>query len=64
MGIIGTDEAARRLKLSIGRLTTMIRTGILPAKKIGRTWVLDEADVMRVAALDRKRGRPRKKRTD
>jgi excisionase family DNA binding protein len=62
MGVIGTDEAARRLDISIGRLTTMIRTKIIRAQKIGRTWVLDEAEVARVAKLDRKRGRPPKKK--
>jgi excisionase family DNA binding protein len=62
MGVIGTDEAARRLGVSIGRLTTMIRTEIIQAQKIGRTWVLDEAEVTRVAKLDRPRGRPSKKK--
>ena len=62
MGMIGSVEAARRLGVSVGRLTTMIRTGILPAQKIGRTWVLDEADVSRLAKLERKPGRPRKKK--
>jgi excisionase family DNA binding protein len=61
MGVIGTDEAARRLGISIGRLTTMIRTNIINAQKIGRTWVLDEVEVQRVSALSRKRGRPKKK---
>ncbi len=62
MGVIGTDEAARRLGVSIGRLTTMIRTEIIQAQKIGRTWVLDEAEVTRVSKLDRPRGRPPKKK--
>jgi excisionase family DNA binding protein len=62
MGVIGTEEAARRLGLSMGRLTTMIRTGVLRAQKIGHTWVLDEAEVERVSKLDRPRGRPRKKK--
>jgi excisionase family DNA binding protein len=62
MGVIGTDEAARRLGLSVGRLTTMIRSGILGAQKIGRTWVVEEAEVARVAKLKRPRGRPRKRR--
>jgi hypothetical protein len=62
MGVVGTDEAARRLGVSIGRLTTMIRTDILQAQKIGRTWVLDEAEIARVSKLNRKRGRPPKKK--
>jgi excisionase family DNA binding protein len=60
MGVIGTDEAARRLGLSVARLTAMIRTNIIKAQKIGRTWVLDEAEVHRVSKLNRKAGRPRK----
>jgi excisionase family DNA binding protein len=62
MGVIGSDEAARRLGVSVGRLTTMIRSGILRAQKIGRTWVIDEVDVAHVRKLDRKRGRPPKRR--
>ncbi len=62
MGVIGTDEAARRLHLSVGRLTTMIRTGLIAAQKIGRTWVLDESEVARVQKLSRPPGRPRKRK--
>ena len=61
MGLIGTNEAARRLGLSIGRTTAMIRSGILRAQKIGKTWIVDEAEVSRVAKLDRKPGRPSKR---
>ncbi len=45
------------------RLTAMIRTKIITAQKIGRTWVIDEAEVARVAKLKRPPGRPRKKKT-
>ena len=61
MSVIGTDEAARRFGVSVRRLTAMIRTGIVPAQKIGRTWVLDESVVARIAKRDRKPGRPPKK---
>jgi excisionase family DNA binding protein len=62
VGVIGTDEAARRLGLSIRRISALIRSGALPAQKIARTWVLDETDVDRFAKLERKPGRPRKKK--
>lgn len=62
MSIIGTDEAAQRIGVSIRRLTAMIRTGIVPAQKIGRTWVLNETDVTRIAKQKRNPGRPRKKK--
>jgi excisionase family DNA binding protein len=62
MGVIGTDEASRRLGVTPSRLTAMIRTGIIRAQKIGRTWVLEESEVARVAKLERKAGRPPKKR--
>ncbi|MBC7819994.1 MAG: hypothetical protein IAG10_24185 [Planctomycetaceae bacterium] len=44
------------------RLTAMIRSGIVQAQKIGRTWVLEETEVARVQKLDRPRGRPPKKK--
>jgi len=60
MALIGTDEAARRMGLSVGRLTAMIRAGILRAQKIGNTWIVEESEVVRVSKLNRKPGRPRK----
>jgi excisionase family DNA binding protein len=62
MGVIGTVEAARRLKLTTGRIRTMIASGILPAQKLGRDWAIDEADVDRLAKVERKPGRPRKRK--
>jgi excisionase family DNA binding protein len=62
MKVIGTDEAAARIGVSVRRLTAMIRTGIVPAQKIGRTWVLSESDVIRISNLERKPGRPRKRK--
>ncbi len=61
VAVIGTDEAARRLGVSVGRITTMIRSGIVSAQKIGRTWVLEESEVARVAKLTRLPGRPPKR---
>jgi len=62
MAVIGTDEAAKRLKVSVRRLTAMIRSGIVKAQKIGRTWVLEESEVTRVQKISRPPGRPRKKK--
>jgi hypothetical protein len=62
MAVIGTDDAARWLNVSVRRLTAMIRSGIVKAQKIGRTWVLEESEVLRVQKLSRPRGRPRKKK--
>jgi hypothetical protein len=38
----------------------MIRTGIIQAQKIGRSWVIDEGEIARVKKLARPPGRPRK----
>jgi len=58
MGLISSAEAANRLGVHITRVQVLIREGRLPAQKIGRTYVVDEADLKLVA--DRKPGRPRK----
>jgi excisionase family DNA binding protein len=39
---IGTTEAAERLDISARRLRAMIAAGLIPAVKVGRTWVIDE----------------------
>jgi excisionase family DNA binding protein len=56
MKLISSAEAAERLGVHITRVQLLIREGRLPAQKIGRTYVLNEADLKLVA--DRKPGRP------
>ena len=58
MKLISTSEAAERLGVHITRVQVLIREGRLPAQRIGRTYVVDEADLKLVA--ERKTGRPRK----
>jgi excisionase family DNA binding protein len=60
MPMIGTSEAARRLGVSPRRVAAMIEQGVLRAQKIGKTWVIDETEVAKVAKAERKPGRPRK----
>lgn len=62
MALIGTTEAAHRLGVSPRRVAEMIVQGTLKAEKVGKTWILDEAEVTRVAKLERKAGRPPKKK--
>lgn len=40
--IIGVEEAAKILNLSPGTVKNKCAAGELPAKKIGKTWVLDK----------------------
>ena len=47
--ILGTVEAARRLGVSAGRVAVLIRGGRLPAQRIGRAWIIREADLELVA---------------
>lgn len=60
--MIGTTEAAKRLGVSARRVAAMIEQGILKADKIGKTWVIDEAEVARASKLERPPGRPRDKK--
>jgi hypothetical protein len=40
--VIGVDEAAKLWKLSPGYIKNLCATGKIKAKKIGKTWVIDE----------------------
>jgi excisionase family DNA binding protein len=59
---ISTTEAGERLGISRKRVNQLIEEGRLPAKKIGKTWIINADDLKLVK--DRKWGRPRKKKTD
>jgi excisionase family DNA binding protein len=58
--VVGTQDAAKRLGISPTRIATMIRTGLIKAEKIGRSWVIEESEIERVMHLKRPPGRPRK----
>ena len=60
--VVGTQEAAKRLGITTTRIATMIRSGIIRAQKIGRSWVIEESEIVRVAKMQRPPGRPRKKK--
>lgn len=60
MAMIGTTEAAERLGVSARRVAAMITQGILKAEKVGKTWIIDTAEVAKVAKQIRKAGRPPK----
>ena len=61
MAMIGTSEAARKLGLSARRVAAMIQQGVLRAQKVGKTWIIDEKDIAKLAVAERKSGRPPKK---
>jgi len=60
MAMIGTAEAARLLGISPRRVAAMIQSGLLDAKKVGKTWIIDEREVTKLRKRVRKAGRPRK----
>jgi excisionase family DNA binding protein len=53
-------EAAQRLQVHITRVRVLLRRGQLVGKKIGRDWVISEADLKEYQARRRPRqgGRP------
>lgn len=53
-----TADAAAKLGVSVRRVRAMIRDGRLPAKKIGRDWLVRQTDLAQVR--DRRPGRPPK----
>jgi excisionase family DNA binding protein len=58
MELISTKEAAEKLGVTVLRVQQLIWGGRLPAQKIGRDYVIQDADLALVA--DRKPGRPPK----
>jgi len=58
MNILNTKEVAKKLNVSSIRVRQLIRNGRLPAKKVGRDFVIDEKDIALVA--ERQTGRPPK----
>ncbi len=58
MKLLSSSQAAEKLGVHITRVQVLIREGRLPAQKVGRNYVIDEADLKVVK--DRKPGRPKK----
>ncbi len=57
MKLLTTIEAGRKLGITYQRVIALIKAGRLPAKKMGRDWIIKEKDLKLVA--DRKPGRPK-----
>lgn len=46
--VIGVEEAGSKLGLAAGTVKNMCAAGQIEAKKIGRTWVLDQTRLKRI----------------
>jgi excisionase family DNA binding protein len=57
--LIGTKEAALKLGISLRRVQQLIEIGTLPAKRIGRDYLIQEKDLSKVT-VHGKPGRPKK----
>ncbi|MFO7687201.1 MAG: helix-turn-helix domain-containing protein [Desulfobacterales bacterium] len=57
--LITSKEASEELGVSVRRVLALINAGKLPAKKLGRDWVIRKSDLGLVRV--RKPGRPAKK---
>jgi excisionase family DNA binding protein len=58
MDVLGAEEAARALGIGADRMRVLLRTGRLPARKVGGRWVILRRDLPLVA--HRAPGRPRR----
>ncbi len=58
MKLLTTHEVASKLGVTVSRVQALIWNGRLPARKVGRDYVIQENDLKLVA--DRKPGRPHK----
>jgi excisionase family DNA binding protein len=61
MNLLTTQEAADRLGVTRRRIQELIQLDRLPARKIGRDYVIRESDLKLVE--ERKPGRPRREKT-
>ena len=52
-------QAAEILGLSRQRVHALVKSGAIPATKIGRDWLISQAELAAFRALPRKRGRPK-----
>lgn len=59
MNLLTTKDAAGRLGVSVDRVYQFIREERLPARKVGRDYLIEERDLALVE--NRKHGRPAKK---
>jgi len=57
--LINTIKAAKILGVNSSRIRQMILKGLLPAKKVGRDWVIEEKDLKLVIGRPHP-GRPKK----
>jgi excisionase family DNA binding protein len=60
--LLSVPEAAEQLKVSRWRVNQFINEGRLPARKVGRSYVILESDLDSVR--ERKAGRPPKRESD
>jgi excisionase family DNA binding protein len=60
MKYLTADQAGEALGISGRRVRALIKSMRLPAKRFGKCWMIDRADLKKVA--DRKPGRPRSRR--
>jgi excisionase family DNA binding protein len=56
--ILSLEEASQRSGISASWLRRLIDDGRLPARKVGKTWLVLGEDVDAIAAQSRPRGRP------
>lgn len=58
--MLSVSESAELLQVSPARVRALIAEGTLPARKVGRAWVLQEEDVMDRIACRPRGGRPKR----
>ena len=61
--MISVIEAANILEVSPSRVRALIASNVLPAQKVGRSWVLEEKDVVQRLSSNPRGGRPRSHKT-
>lgn len=58
--LLTTAEVAKRVNLTYQRVLQLIHDGTLPAQKLGRDYVIEEADISKITERPETRGRKKK----
>lgn len=58
--MLTTTDAARELQITVARVKQLIAEGILPARKFGRSWMIQPRHLDQARKRPDGRGRPKK----
>jgi excisionase family DNA binding protein len=59
-GLLNADAAGKIIGISGRRVRILIEDGVIPATRVGNTYIIKRSDLAKVGGRNRKPGRPKK----